>query len=497
MVKEGQALKTVSVVIVNWKTPQDLLECLTSIYLFEKDAKDLEIFVVDNGSEDESVELVKREFNCVNIIANSQNLGFSKACNQAIVRSQGDFVVLLNPDTLITEDALSRLANELAADDDVGAVGPKILNLDGTLQLACRRSFPSLKSAFYKLSSVSKFFPKSKSVSEYNLSFLDADQPADVDCLSGSCLMFRRVLIDEIGLLDEATFMHAEDMDFCFRIKSAGYRVAYLPSSVIFHKKGVASSKRPFRTAIDLHRGMSWFYKKHMACNHSNFINWSVYAAIQLRLIAYLSVLFIRIGYARMHGILKSSCLLGSERSSDPKRDRLPQALVGIVAVVIQAGCGSGAPGDALVTSRRGTVNIEGLKVGVPENIVKDAVFTFALDEKPAAMTGNKTQYLSRTRDGKGGQYCVQCREGSCFRVDVVYVEPIGAEQAMETMKRLLPDAASSPEPMKKAGRGNTSTFDCGDSFRGELAFSGANCERVGLVSVWKKKVVKQPKLPD
>lgn len=283
----------VSVVIVNWKTPALLARCLDSIKL-EPQADSFEIWVVDNDSGDESVEMLKTRYSYVHLIENKDNLGFSKACNQAIPESKGDFVLLLNPDTEVKDGAIGKLSDFLVEHPNCGAVGPKVLNTDGTLQLACRRSFPSVKAAFFRITYLSRLFPKSKTMSEYNLTFQDPDKTVEVDALSGSCMMVRRQAIDKIGLLDEDIFMFGEDIDWCWRIKQAGWSVFYLPSSVIYHVHGASSRLRPVGATINLHKGMEVFYRKHLAANHSPIFNAFVYAAIWARALLFILVNLVR-----------------------------------------------------------------------------------------------------------------------------------------------------------------------------------------------------------
>ncbi len=284
---------SVSVVIVNWKTPALLARCLDSIKL-EPQADDFEVWVVDNDSGDESVEMLKSRYSYVKLIENKDNLGFSKACNQAIPESKGDYVLLLNPDTEVKDGAIGKLADFLKDHPECGAVGPKVLNTDGTLQLACRRSFPSVKAAFFRITYLSRLFPKSKTMSEYNLTFQDPDKTVEVDALSGSCMMVRRQAIDKIGLLDEDIFMFGEDIDWCWRIKQAGWSVFYLPSSVIYHVHGASSRLRPVGATINLHKGMEVFYRKHLAANHSPIFNAFVYAAIWARALLFILVNLVR-----------------------------------------------------------------------------------------------------------------------------------------------------------------------------------------------------------
>ncbi len=283
----------VSVVIVNWKTPALLARCLDSIKL-EPSFDDFEIWVVDNNSGDQSVEMLKSGYPHVKLIENKDNLGFSKACNQAIPESLGQFVLLLNPDTEVKDGAIGKLADYLTENPLCGAVGPKVLNTDGTLQLACRRSFPSVKAAFFRVTYLSRIFPKSKTLSEYNLTFQDPDKTVEVDALSGSCMMVRRQAIDKIGLLDEDIFMFGEDIDWCWRIKQAGWTVFYLPAAVIYHVHGASSRLRPVGATINLHKGMEVFYRKHLAANHSPIFNAFVYAAIWARALLFILVNLVR-----------------------------------------------------------------------------------------------------------------------------------------------------------------------------------------------------------
>ncbi|HMX46992.1 MAG TPA: glycosyltransferase family 2 protein [Candidatus Obscuribacter sp.] len=272
----------VSIVIVNWKTPLLLARCLDS--LKEDPQYDtFELIVVDNNSGDESVPMLKEKYPFVRLIENKDNAGFSRGCNQAIEIARGRNVLLLNPDSVSVKDAISTMSKYLDDHPEVGAVGPRVLNPDGSLQLACRRAFPSVQASFFRLTYLSKLFPNHPAVSRYNMTFADPDQFLDVDALSGSCMMLRRQVIDKIGLLDEDIFMFGEDIDWCWRVKEAGYRVMYIPTASVFHIHGAASRKRPVGTTINLHKGMEVFYRKHLAKNYWAPFNFLVYAAIWMR----------------------------------------------------------------------------------------------------------------------------------------------------------------------------------------------------------------------
>jgi GT2 family glycosyltransferase len=300
----------VSIVIVNWKTPELLAILLDSIAREDSGHDAFELLIVDNNSGDGSVEMLKSRFPSVKLTENKDNVGFSRACNQVIPNAQGQYVLLLNPDCEVTKDAVSRMADYLDKNADCGAVGPKVLNTDGSLQLACRRSFPSVKASFFRLTYLSKLFPKSPYFSEYNLTHADPDKELEVDALSGSCMMVRKDVIDRIGLLDEDIFMFGEDIDWCWRIKELGYRVVYIPESVVYHVHGASSRFRPVGATINLHRGMHVFYKKHLAKKYWAPFNILVYAAIWSRAILFIMVNLIRGLLARRRGLSASESRL-------------------------------------------------------------------------------------------------------------------------------------------------------------------------------------------
>lgn len=283
----------VSLVIVNWKTPDLLARCLESLAT-DRGFSEFEIIVVDNDSGDESVPMLKSRFAHVKLIENKGNYGFSKGCNQAIDISAGKYILLLNPDTVIVDNAVSIMADYLDENPEVGAVGPRVLNADGSLQLACRRSFPSISASFFRLTYLSLLFPKHPAVAKYNLTNADPNQFLAVDALSGSAMMVRRSIIENIGLLDEDIFMFGEDIDWCWRIKETGAEVMYIPTASVYHVHGAASRKRPVGTTINLHKGMEVFYRKHMAKNHLPITNLLVYAAIWLRAAVFIVVNVIR-----------------------------------------------------------------------------------------------------------------------------------------------------------------------------------------------------------
>jgi hypothetical protein len=272
----------VSIVIVNWKTPDLLCNCLQSVYA-DRTSNSFEVWVVDNDSKDDSIERVRQQFPTAIIVANDQNVGFSKACNQVIPQASGKYVLLLNPDSIVVDDAISRLVEFMDTHTNCGAVGPKVLNADGSLQLACRRAFPTPEAAFFRLTYLSKLFPHSTTAAKYNLTYADPDSELEVDALSGSCMMVRRSAIEQVGLLDEDIFLFGEDIDWCWRIKQAGHKVFYCPKAVVYHYHGASSRVRPVGATIDLHHSMQVFYRKYFAHKYPAVFNGLVYTAIWCR----------------------------------------------------------------------------------------------------------------------------------------------------------------------------------------------------------------------
>ena len=271
-----------SVVVVNYNVRDFLAQTLRTVRAATA-ALDAEVWVVDNASTDGSVEMVRRDFPEVRLVASGTNLGFAKANNLALAQCAGEFIALVNPDTLIRDDTFTVCLDYLASRPDAGMVGCKILNPDGTLQLACRRSFPTPGVALAKVLGLSALFPRSRRFGRYNLTFLDPDQEAEVEAISGSFMVFRRSILDEVGPLDERFFMYGEDLDFCYRIHQAGWKIVYLPSTEIIHYKGQSTLQRGFRSLLTFYEAMGLFVEKHF---HHGWIwlpRWLLLAGIGLR----------------------------------------------------------------------------------------------------------------------------------------------------------------------------------------------------------------------
>lgn len=224
---------------------------------------DGEIHVVDNASDDGSVEMIRQKYPDVHLIVNAVNVGFAAGNNAALRLAKGDFIVLINPDTVVQEDTFRIMLNYMRDHPDVGLAGCKILNPDGTLQLACRRSFPTPWVAFTKIIGLSRLFSGSQLFARYNLTYLDPDDSYEVDAISGSFMVVRRAAYEAVGGLDERFFMYGEDLDWCYRIKSAGWKVAYVHETQIIHYKGESARRSDIDEVKLFYAAMRIFVQKH------------------------------------------------------------------------------------------------------------------------------------------------------------------------------------------------------------------------------------------
>ncbi len=270
---------SLSIVIVNYNTEKLLKGCLESVYA-SANGTPLDIWVVDNNSRDNSVSMVKSQFPGVQVLENPSNVGFSKANNMVISRSRSEYILLLNPDTLVIGDAIERMLTFMNGHPEVGIAGCKVLNRDGTLQLACRRSIPTPKAAFFRLTGLSLLFPRSEVMARYNMTYKSPDQTHEVDAVSGAFLMIRRKVVEEIGLLDERFFMYGEELDWCLRAKRAGWAVMYHPDAQIVHYKGESTKYNSRKASYEFYRAMYLFHKKHFAGDCSPITNLLIYTGI-------------------------------------------------------------------------------------------------------------------------------------------------------------------------------------------------------------------------
>lgn len=251
-----------SVVLINLNTRDFLHACLVSMKSRLTDPA-FEVILVDNGSTDGSVEMVNSEFPQVRVFPQGKNLGFTKANNIGLREARGQYLLVLNSDTEIVDDALEKMCDYMDAHPDIGALGAQLLNTDGTVQLSCR-AFPSFKTVlFHRYSLMTRLFPRNRYSAEYLMTDTGHKETMDVDWVSGACLLTRRETTDQVGLLDEGFFIYAEDVDWCYRMKQAGWRVVYYPDAKVMHHIGRATRKIPYKMTYERHRSMWRFYKKH------------------------------------------------------------------------------------------------------------------------------------------------------------------------------------------------------------------------------------------
>ena len=274
--------KSVSIIIVSYNVKDYLYNCLQSI-LNSDYSGDLDLILVDNGSYDGSVSIVRKNFPSVRVIENDSNLGFAKGVNIGLRESHGDYILLLNPDTVIEEKTLSVLTAYMEEHPIVGICGPKILNADGSLQLACKRSFPTPWVALPKLVGLSKLFPGGTWTGRYNLTYLDSDERHSVEAISGSFMFMSNRVLEKVGQLDERFFMFGEDLDYCYRIKKRGYDIVYNPISSIIHYKGESAKTAPYDMIHIFYTAFYQFYNKHS----EQFPSWKFLSIIDKKHLPY------------------------------------------------------------------------------------------------------------------------------------------------------------------------------------------------------------------
>ncbi|MEA3460063.1 MAG: glycosyltransferase family 2 protein [Chloroflexota bacterium] len=254
-----------SVVIVNWNVQELLRRCLRSVLASKHRGVSVEVIVIDNASSDGSVEMVRDKFPQVHLIANSENLGFTGGNNQGIAESQGRYILLLNPDTEVFGDALATMVDYMDAHPQVGALGPMLLNPDGSVQ-SSRRRFPTLATALLESTIFQWWFPHNWAVCHYYLLDRPDDEVQEVDWVTGACILLKREALDEVGPLDEDLFMYSEELDWCRRAKERGWRVVYLPTARVIHHGGKSSEQvMPFRH-IQFQRSKIRYFRKYHGC---------------------------------------------------------------------------------------------------------------------------------------------------------------------------------------------------------------------------------------
>jgi GT2 family glycosyltransferase len=288
------------IVVASYNTCELLHTCLRSVYASHGDFT-LQVCVVDNASSDGSAEMVATEFPQAQLIANEENLGYPVANNQGLrafgfsdqpgspnapIPQSADvpsFALLLNSDAEVPPDALAPMLDFMADHPDAGAAGPKLVRPDGSLDLACRRSFPTPEISFYRMIGLSRLFPRSRQFGRYNLTYLDPDQVTEVDSVVGAFMLVRRDAIQQVGLMDESFFMYGEDLDWAYRIKEAGWKIYYNPAVTVLHVKKASTRQNP-RAQIEFYRAMDIFYRKHFAAQTPWLLHGLIVSVVWMRL---------------------------------------------------------------------------------------------------------------------------------------------------------------------------------------------------------------------
>lgn len=270
-----------SVIIVNYNVRAYLEQCLCTVEEALRGI-DGDVFVVDNQSTDGSVEMVRAKFPNVKLIANTENVGFSRANNQAIRLSKAEHVVLLNPDTVVGEDVFHKALAFMDEHPKIGGLGVKMIDGKGNFLPESKRGLPTPAVAFYKIIGLTRLFPHSKIFGRYHLGHLPENEPARIEILSGACMFLRMKTLDEVGLLDESFFMYGEDIDLSYRITLGGYENWYLPQARIIHYKGESTKKSSVNYVFVFYNAMAIFAKKHFTQRRTDLVSLLINGSIYL-----------------------------------------------------------------------------------------------------------------------------------------------------------------------------------------------------------------------
>ena len=277
------ALPDLEVIIVSHGAKDLLSSCLDSLRE-NRYSGPMSITVVDSGSPDSTPDMVEEEFPEARLIR-QRNIGFSAANNLAIREGSSQLVLLLNPDTEVREGAIDAAVVRMETDPTIGMVGVKLVKPDGSLDHACKRSFPTPVAALAHFSGIGKTASAPSTLTQYRATELGDDEPGEVDAVNGAFMLVRREAIEDVGLLDEGYWLYMEDLDWCKRFWNAGWKVFYEPSGVALHVKGGSSGKRRgLKQEAAFHRGMGRFYRRHEAPGSPLALNLLVYLGIAVKL---------------------------------------------------------------------------------------------------------------------------------------------------------------------------------------------------------------------
>jgi O-antigen biosynthesis protein len=380
---------TLSVIIVNYNVRQFLENALTSISR-ALTGIDGEVIVVDNASDDGSAAMVREKFPAVRLIESAGNVGFARANNLALKVAQAEFLLLINPDTIVQEDTFRVMLDFFRAHPETGLAGCRILNPDGSFQLPCRRSFPTPWVAFTKVFGLSTMFPKSRLFGRYNLTYLDPDATYEVDAVSGSFMMLRRAVYEKIGGLDESFFMYGEDLDWCYRVRQAGFAIHYVHATQIIHFKGESTRRSNIDEVRVFYGAMILFVEKHFA--RSRVAWFFLHLGIGLRGAAAVLARSVRaIAFAVVDALIVMGTIVVAEWLYPGRVFRFPSYAYPIV-YLIPAGIVLAVGGIAgLYGSRRGGIRRAAATVIISYVLIAATVFfvkTFAFSRVVALLSG-------------------------------------------------------------------------------------------------------------
>jgi GT2 family glycosyltransferase len=281
----SQTMPVISFCIVSYQSREVLKNCLDTLIKNHPRVK-YEIIVVDNHSIDGSVEMLRQSFPEIKLEVLKSQEGYTRAMNRALKIASGQFLVQLNPDTVVLPGVWDVLIDFMNSHAEVGICTPKVLNRDGTLQKQCRRSAAGPWDTFCYVTGLSRLFPKNRRFAGYLMTYMNEDITHPCEAVSGSCMFIRRAVITRIGYLDETYYAYQEDSDYCFRARQAGFPIYYVPSGQIIHYGGQGGSLVHARRSIfEWHRSYCIYYTKHFASKNFFLINWLVYLGIGLRLV--------------------------------------------------------------------------------------------------------------------------------------------------------------------------------------------------------------------
>ena len=284
-------MSVLGIVIVNYNTREDLGRCLDSI-ADSPGRHPYRVIIVDNGSSDGSVDMVREAYPWVELIPSTYNGGYAYANNIGL-RALGfgctddsivypAYALLLNPDTILPPDTLDTMVDFMDQHPDIGVIGPRLVRRDGSLDRACRRSFPTPEVSLYHLLGLPRLFPDSERFGRYNMTYLDEMVETDVDAVVGAFMLMRGTALHQAGLLDEKFFMYGEDLDLCYRIKANGWRVHYYPAVTVLHVKGAASRKNAAQATAAFYDAMKIFHDKHYRAHYPAPVNLAVDLGVAL-----------------------------------------------------------------------------------------------------------------------------------------------------------------------------------------------------------------------